>query len=267
MNIAEAAPSARHPLSLVCENAEARDRGRPLRQHRDSPRGARAFVDPRSVAHHLAPRDHRTRRRGRALIPSPRRGGHLYPPRRAARRPADVAPHRLHHRGYAAARVRRGLARTGARHVPADAEEAMMLASGPSERIFPPVAPAPGERRADGDRTCRRAAALYRRSPRRSAPRSMTRWKPAISSRCAACSACARLCSPTPTPRCSAWSRGAPRSTSSASPILAPTGAAVEFTRSYYRADTYDFVSELTLSPANAQATQLKKATLLSELP
>ena len=51
-----------------------------------------------------------------------------------------------------------------------------------------------------------------------------------------------------PTPRCSASSPGAPRCYIQRIAYLAD-GACVEFTKSWYRADTYDFVSELTLSP------------------
>ena len=52
----------------------------------------------------------------------------------------------------------------------------------------------------------------------------------------------------TPMPSCSASSPGAPPCISSASPI-SPTAPASNSPRSWYRADTYDFVSELALSP------------------
>ncbi len=56
-----------------------------------------------------------------------------------------------------------------------------------------------------------------------------------------------------PRRRCSRSPKARPRSTSIASP-MSPTAGRVEFTRSTYRSDTYDFVAELTLPPERAAA-------------
>ena len=94
------------------------------------------------------------------------------------------------------------------------------------------------------------------RSRRRSAPRSMRRWSRPATARCAPCSAFRRPISARPTLRLlGVPRRRRPASTSNASPIWR-RGKVIEFTRSVYRGDAYDFVVELRLARAGRQERQ-----------
>ena len=105
--------------------------------------------------------------------------------------------------------------------------------------------PAIRGRRADGARIRddrRRLPAFARRRRR---PRSTRRSSARATGRCARCSVCARCCSRASRPSCCARSRATRACWSSGSGFL-QDGRAVEFSQSYYRGDTYDFVAELS---------------------
>ena len=68
--------------------------------------------------------------------------------------------------------------------------------------------------------------------------------------RCARCSACARCCSPPSRPSYSACEAATPGLLVERRRLTCEDGRAVEFSQSYYRGDTYDFVAELSIAPA-----------------
>jgi len=94
----------------------------------------------------------------------------------------------------------------------------------------------------------RRAAALSCRNWTRSALRSTRRSRREASSRHAACSACARTLVSDVDAELLCVARNSPALHIQRIAYLTD-GSCVEFTKSLYRADAYDFVSELALSP------------------
>ena len=185
--------------------------------------------------------------RGGRAVSSPRRR-HLHSPRRAARRSTILAPDRLH-RGHAAARLRREFARTRARRVPADAGRGDDARRRAERARRPAVASASGERQRrwrSNTPSCRCAFCPTRT---RSAPRSTTRSRRAMATPMRGLQRLRAIAAERRRRRVARRrARRARRSISSASPI-SPTGAASNSPAPITAADTYDFVSELTLSP------------------
>ena len=85
------------------------------------------------------------------------------------------------------------------------------------------------------------------RSRRRSAPRSTRRWRRPAIGRCGPCSASRPPISARPTRACSKCRRARPACNIERISYLA-SGKVIEFTRSIYRGDAYDFVAELRLA-------------------
>ena len=105
---------------------------------------------------------------------------------------------------------------------------------------------------------CRRRCC---RTRRRSAPRSTRRWRRPATGRCAPCSGFPLPISARPTRGCSKLPAGLASLNIERISYLA-TGKVIEFTRSVYRGDTYDFVAELRLSgPGGTGRSALMTAT------
>ncbi len=228
--------------------AEEIDRGRrPPRRHRArrcAAVGARHRGQGRRVARHRA--------QGRAGSGARRHPGaaarlrHLRGATRRARRAIAVAAHLLH-RGHGAARHGGALRMARSRHLPALArgdDGARPVVEGNGGARQPA---AHRQRHAAGDRA--RFAVVEPCCPnrRRSAPRSMPRWRRPAIARCAPCSGSPRPISARPTPGCLAIPAGSAGLNIERISYLA-TGKVIEFTRSIYRGDTYDFVAELRLT-------------------